>query len=105
MDTRTLPLSAVSRVTTKVPRRYLGQLCKHFQHKLPVTYAETYETGRIEFSVGVCELQADEAQGILEMRARATNEADLARLEDVVARHLIRFAFRETLDLTWSKEQ
>ena len=61
-------------------------------------------TGRIEFSVGLCELKADEAQGVLTMRVRAANEADLNRLEDVVARHLVRFAFRETLDLAWSRE-
>ena len=104
MDTETLTLTSVSRVSIAKPGRYLGQLCKHFEHKLPATYAEHYETGRIEFSVGLCELEADEAQGILTMRVRAANEADLARLEDVVARHLVRFAFRETLELTWSRE-
>lgn len=103
MNSETLPLTSLSRVSIAKPRRYLGQLCKHFEHKLPVTYAEHYETGRIEFSVGICELEADEAQGILSMRVRAANEADLDRLEDVVARHLVRFAFRETLDLTWSR--
>ena len=96
-------LAAEARVPTKSARRYLGQLCKHFEHKLPATYAEHYESGRIEFSVGVCELEADDAQGVLTMRLHAAHEADLARLEDVVARHLVRFAFRETLDLTWSR--
>jgi hypothetical protein len=103
MDISSQPQSSVSKVSTAVPRRYLGQLCKHFQHKLPVTYAEHYETGRIEFSVGSCELEADEAQGVLTMHAYAANDADLSRLEDVVARHLVRFAFRETLDLTWAR--
>ena len=104
MDTDTLTLTAVSTVSIAKPRRYLGQLCKHFEHKLPVTYAEDYHTGRIEFSVGLCELDADEAQGMLTMRVRAATEADLDRLEDVVARHLVRFAFRETLELTWSRD-
>ena len=104
MDTETLTLTAISLVSIAKPRRYLGQLCKHFEHKLPVTYAEQYETGRIEFPVGLCELQADETQGVLTLRVRAASEADLDRLEDVVARHLVRFAFRETLELTWSRE-
>ena len=103
MDTDTLTLTAVSTVSIAKPRRYLGQLCKHFEHKLPVSYAEHYETGRIEFSIGLCELTADEEQSVLTMRVRAANEADLDRLEDVVARHLVRFAFRETLELTWSR--
>jgi len=104
METESLTFTSVSRVSIAKPRRYLGQLCKHFEHKLPVTYAEDYHTGRIEFSVGLCELDADEAQGMLTMRVRAATEADLDRLQDVVARHLVRFAFRETLDLTWSRE-
>jgi uncharacterized protein len=29
------------------------------------------------------------------------NEAQLAQLQDVVVRHLVRFAFRETLRIDW----
>jgi hypothetical protein len=103
MDITSQTLSSVATVLIATPRRYLGQLCKHFQHKLPVSYAEHYETGRIVFSVGSCKLEADESQGILTMHAHAANKADLSQLEDVLARHLVRFAFRETLDLTWTR--
>ena len=37
--TPTMP-SSEARVPTAVPRRYLAQLCKHFQHKLPVVFDE-----------------------------------------------------------------
>jgi hypothetical protein len=89
--------ASLSRVTTTVPRRYLGQLCKHFEHKLPVEVAE--ETGRIEFSSGVCTL-ATETDALL-MRVEASDDAALATLEDVVARHLLRFAFREPPAIVW----
>ena len=50
-----------ARVPTAVPRRYLGQLCKHFQHRLAVELTET--RGRIEFPMGVCTLDAEAAAG------------------------------------------
>lgn len=46
MDTRPMPTSE-ARVPTTAARRYLGQLCKHFEHKLPVALAEHH--GRIDF--------------------------------------------------------
>jgi uncharacterized protein len=92
-------LSSEAHVPTDVPRRYLGQLCKHFQHKLPVTLDE--EHGRIEFSSGVCEVDAAASPATLLLRVRAADEAALANLEDVVARHLKRFAFREEPEVRW----
>lgn len=35
-----MQLVSEARVATDVPRRYLGQLCKHFQHRLPVELTE-----------------------------------------------------------------
>ncbi len=94
-----LMLSSEGRVPTAVPRRYLGQLCKHFEHKLPVTLAEDH--GRIEFPAGVCTLDA-EAETLV-MRVTAGDDAALARLEDVVARHLERFAFRDKPEIRWTR--
>ena len=89
--------SATARVPTPLPRRYMGQLCKHFEHKLPVTLEEA--AGTISFPMGVCALQA-ETDAIV-MHVTAPDAEALARLEDVVARHLIRFAFREPVTVAW----
>jgi uncharacterized protein len=91
--------SSEARVPTAMPGRYLAQLCKHFGHKLPVTLDG--DRGRIEFSGGVCALEARDET--LVMRVTAGDEAALARLEDVVARHLLRFAFRETPEIRWTR--
>lgn len=92
-------LSSEARVPTAMPSRYLAQLCKHFEHKLPVTLAEG--RGRIEFQGGVCTLEAGD--GILVMHLAAGDEAALVALEDVVARHLLRFAFREKPEVLWTR--
>jgi hypothetical protein len=86
--------------TTLAASRYLGQLCKHFEHKLPATYDEGFRHGRIEFPFGTCVLAA-EAPDALVMTATAATAEDLERLENVVARHLERFAFRETFTIDW----
>ena len=87
-------------VQTSKSARYLAQLCKHFQHKLPVSLDAG--RGRIEFEGGVCELAAAEGGETLHLRLLTREPAELATLEDVVSRHLVRFAFRESLDLRWT---
>jgi len=90
-------LTSEARVSTAMARRYLGQLCKHFAHKTPVT--ETGEQGRIEFPTGVCEMQA--SADLLVMRAEAVDDAALARVQEVIDSHLARFAFRDTPEIRW----
>jgi hypothetical protein len=87
---------AVVRVPTAHASRYLQQLCKHWAHKFPVEF--TPHDGRIEMSAGVLILDAD-AEG-LGLRLTA-DPGDLERMEGVVAEHLKRFAFRETLTFDW----
>jgi hypothetical protein len=87
---------AVARVPTVHASRYLQQLCKHWGHKYPVVC--TPENGRIEMSAGVLLMDAD-ADGLgLHLAAEAP---ELERMQDVVADHLQRFAFRETLAFDW----
>ncbi|MCK8783784.1 DUF2218 domain-containing protein [Roseomonas sp. NAR14] len=92
--------NSTARVATALPRRYMGQLCKHFEHKLAVQLEE--EAGRIEFPMGVCLLRAEPET--LVMRAEAADAEALAKLEDVVARHLVRFMFREPVTVDWVRE-
>ena len=85
-------------IITESASRYLQQLCKHFAHKLPATH--TPEAGRIEFGSGVCALQAEGST--LKLDLDADEKDNLDRLKDVVASHLLRFAFREELVVDWS---
>jgi uncharacterized protein len=88
-----------ARVESARAGRYLGQLCKHFAHKLPVEHTEAQ--GRIEFPIGVCTLAAE--PGVLVLNARSDSDETLVQLEGVIARHLERFAFRDTPAIDWRK--
>ena len=91
-----MPISQ-ARIATPLASRYLQQLCKHFAHKLPVEFDP--QRGRIEFSIGLCRLEA--SPELLTMEAEASDAETLAQLEGVVARHLERFAFREAPSVAW----
>jgi hypothetical protein len=76
---------------------YLQQLCKHFAHKLPVEF--TPDQGKISFQDGTCLLAA--SGNHLTMKVEADDADRLARVQDVVERHLVRFAFREQATIEW----
>jgi len=79
--------------------RYLQQLCKHWAHKFPVTFSP--EQSEIDLGQGrICRLHASPTA--LTMQAQAPDEAVLTHLEDVIVKHIARFAFREEMDgVSW----
>lgn len=85
-------------VPTAQAARYVTQMCKHFAHKALVT--QEGDGGSIAFAAfGACRLRA--ADGVLTLVAEAASPAQLEQLQDVVTRHLRRFAFREELQVAW----
>lgn len=84
-------------IATASASRYLQQLCKHFAHKLPVTFDPA--EGRIGFSIGNVDLKATDA--VLRIDLTSPDAEQLEQLKDVVVRHLVRFAFREELAVDW----
>lgn len=91
-------LEAKAIVTTKHASKYLQQVCKHFAHKIDVSYDETH--GECVFEMGKGILDADDEA--LTILASAANEADLETTKSVIESHLVRFAFREELGpLAW----
>ena len=90
---------SVARVPTLSASRYLQQLAKHWSHKMEVSYSE--QEGRIAFPNGsLLEMRADSET--LDVVLTVPDGEDVARMRDVVARHLDRFAFREApLTFDW----
>jgi hypothetical protein len=93
-------MKASTYFTTENAQRYLGTLCKHFGHKVPVTHETA--SGRIELPFGQCDLRTDEAG--LTLIATASDRPQLDKTIEVMSGHLDRFAFRENPELTWTFE-
>jgi hypothetical protein len=91
--------TSIAEIRTEKASGYLQQLCKHFEHKRPVTFDP--HKGHIAFQDGSCELSAE--GGRLTLKVTSADLDGIGRLEDVVERHLVRFAFREDLSLTWTR--
>ncbi len=97
-DQTPLNSQSVAEIATPNASRYLQQLCKHFAHKLPVKFDA--RAGEIDFPMGRCALDASDE--VVVRISLSTPDADrMPELQDVVARHLVRFAFRETLAIEW----
>lgn len=92
-----MTLTATTHVATATPARYIGRLCKHFAHKIPVSFDQ--QQGRIEFAFGLALLAAEDDG--LRLSVHAEEQEQLAKLQHVVANHFERFAWQEALTLDW----
>ncbi len=79
-------------------RKYLQQLCKHFAHKVNVDYDNA--RGRVEFPPGLCVMTADER--LLSFFCQSEEEERLASVQTIIDSHILRFAWREELEVHWS---
>lgn len=95
-----MPQSSAHLDTANGPK-YLVQLCKHFAHKIPVSYTET--DGECQFACGTASLAAN-AKG-LRMVVTSGDDDGLVQTQSIIELHLARFAFRETFDaLDWQRQ-
>lgn len=86
-------------VPTVNASKYLGQLCKHWAHKLEVDL--TGNVGTVRFADAVATMTAGDTE--LVVTVEASDPAVMERMKEVVASHLDRFAFREApLSFKWS---
>ncbi len=91
MTETTHTMRSTALVPTASASRYLQQLCKHWSHKFAVVFDA--ETGHIPLPGGDVTLTA--GADALTVQCAAPGADDLARMQQVVANHLERFAFRE----------
>jgi hypothetical protein len=103
--------AAVAQVPTASGSKYLQQLCKHWSHNLEVTFDADH--GVVTFpqemrgetfpSRGV--VRMDATADTLAVRVEGGSPEHVARLKNVAASHLDRFAFREApLPFDWVDE-
>jgi hypothetical protein len=87
-------------VATDRPARYGRQLVAHLGRHAVGAWDEGTDSGWIEFGTDRATLTA--VEGTLELRLSA-GSGDLDRLEDVLARHLVRFGTRDELTVRWTR--
>lgn len=76
---------------------YIGKLCRHFAHKINTEYTPT--TGKATFPTGICLMQADTE--CLSFEIEADDSEGLEKIKGVLERHLVKFAYKENLIITW----
>lgn len=84
-------LNATAHVPTASASRYLQQLCKHWSHKFEVHFDAGQ--GTIALPFGPVALRAEPEALVVTVEAETAE--GLGKLQQVVASHLDRFAFRE----------
>ena len=95
-------LEAAAYLESENGRKYLVQLCKHFAHKIEVSYTDTH--AECQFPAGSGVMDAD-GKG-LRIVVRASDDEGLARTQAIIESHLVRFAFREKLEaLDWRQDK
>ncbi|MEY9776472.1 DUF2218 domain-containing protein [Arthrobacter sp. MW3 TE3886] len=90
-------LSSWASIDTDRPERWAKQLVSHLGRRNPV---ENTAGGDV-LSVGGGQGFVGTKDGALLLRATAPDAESLSRVEDVLARHLERFAAREGLKVEW----
>ncbi|MEP2533229.1 DUF2218 domain-containing protein [Shimia sp.] len=94
-------LSSTARVVVSPALKYLKQLAKHFSHKVDVEIEEDEATVRLSY--GYFDLRID-GEDVLVMQTFADTDEHRKRLEHVAASHLLRFAFREPPEISWTDD-
>lgn len=84
-------LISTARYPTAHGSKYLQQLCKHFAHKVEVSFDAAQ--GRAALASGPADLTADD-EG-LTVRVQAEDAKALIQARFVIDSHLVNFAFRE----------
>ena len=91
-------MESVATLRTEQASKYIGQLCKHFAHKVDVSHSDGQ--GECRFTCGTATMDAH--ADVLTIRCTASDDDRLKETQHVIESHLLRFAFREELQpLQW----
>ena len=93
-------LTARADVPTDAPERYAKQLVSHLGRRTEFTTEGVTSTAPIAGGTGVIEV----GDGVLTLLAEAPDGETLARVQDVLGRHLERFGQRNELTVVWTTD-
>jgi hypothetical protein len=91
--------ASTAHVPTPAPERYVKQIVAHLGRKRTARMLESGD-GEVRWPDGSCDLTC--RPGLLVLTATADDADALARIQDVVGRHLERFGARAGLRVEWT---
>lgn len=80
--------------------KYMQQLCKHFAHKVEAEWDDA--NAEVVFEPGLCTMRATKDALVFNCTADVLEK--LQQMIFILEVHLVRFAWRDTVDLTWIGE-
>lgn len=93
-----MSVTRTARVPTTSGSRYLQQLCKHWAHKFETEFDAS--AGRVDLPMGRATMTAEPDALVVTLTVEDADKVET--MQDVVAKHLDRFAFREApLPFDW----
>jgi hypothetical protein len=93
-----MSVTRTARVPTTSGSRYLQQLCKHWAHKFETEFDAS--AGRVNLPMGRATMTAEPDALVVTLTVEDADTVET--MQDVVAKHLDRFAFREApLPFDW----
>jgi hypothetical protein len=93
--------TSTAAVPTDAAERYAKQLLSHLGRKNPVEPVDgVHDAWRLVFAYGIGTIRSEADRIVLE--AAASDEESIARVKDVLGRHLERFGARRELVVRWS---
>jgi hypothetical protein len=95
-------VTSIARVRTDRPGRYGKQLASHMGRKVPFAWDAETDSGTVTFAEGRVSATLRAEPDVLVMELVSTPE-DVARYEDVLGRHLVRFGTRDNLVCAWMR--
>lgn len=95
-------VASVARVRTDRAARFGKQLAAHMSRKVPFSWDTETGSGAVAFADGrvTATLRAEPDALVLELDSPPQ---DVARYEDVLGRHLVRFGARDELVCAWTR--
>ena len=84
-------------ITVENPSRYINRLCKHWSHKFTIEQTEQHSS--IDFGTAHCTLTHADDQ--LTLKLSSASAAELEKMQQVVANHLIRMSSKHISDVSW----
>ena len=92
--------SSITIIKTEYARKYMQQMCKHFAHKVSVTYDEA--KGHVDFPMGHSDMLVHSDHLQIDVTTEESAEARRT-VETIIEKHLVKFAWREEISFEWQQ--